>query len=1081
MKGKTRSLLAASLLAALSLSCSRADWSAVPIDGGGFISGMAISSDGTGVYIRTDVGGAYRWLAASGTWQPLTDGLPNDTANTGPGLGIGSVAVPPDNANSLYIASGTWDWSSPSGIYVTSDATVAAPVWTSVDSTVRVYGNGPIRSYGERLAVDPNNTTVVYYGTNNISGGGTGLKKYVFEYGSWWTSSILNQPPALGDADCGITFVACDKGGGSWSDGYRTVTKTIYIGVYSATTGSGGVYVTRDGAQTWTLIGGIVVDRPAHGAVAGDGTLYVTYDAGVVKMARGGTAFASVTPTAGQGYVALAVDPNSAATVMVASNSATNVIYRSANAGSSWTAVSRTAHPTEPDGTPSVTTNGSLDNISFLTVNPANSSEVWTGDFLGVQRSQNIGTSPSDWYCLQKNIEEIVPMALKSAPTGAPLLSSDADADGFAHGDVGSRPVVRFDTPELDFNGGSTTSTDFCEATYSGDTVLARAFDNFASPIGGTGAVSLDDGDSWLRFGQIARHVIYNNSSTTGWEEWDVAAYLKQQKALGNNSVTLAIACDEDIDVSSYDSITFSSKEAGSNTPQLVMNGSTTLTPTDDASLFQYYPTTPNNGTTLQVSFQQNNPGANRRAFLKFDLSGVSTVTSATLRLYRHTSMYNHYFPTGVYAVAPSAWAEATVTWNTQPALLCGTQPQYHPTVPGGFHGGRVALAANDPANIVWADENGHVNYSKDRGVTWTPGTLGGSSLVISGIPKFSQQKNPLTSDRVAANTFYLFADNVAGGTVYRSTDGGATWASLATLADAYAPKPAFKLSGVPNASGRFWVLTQVFNSPGAFKYWNGSALANVSGITNVIDFSFGAPAPGRTNPMAYVRKGDGTYWSSPDASAGGTFTWTQVSASVVNIGANIMEGDRQNYGRLYIGSPGRGILYAGGSTVRTFYCQDSYVQNGTYAALNQAGATATTVDVKNDASPYQREGYFQFDFTSYSGTVSAASITLTPLSAGMAGIQNQVSLVASNQWTETGVTWNTKPASSTVLATYTVTAGTPVVIPVTAQVAAALAADKRLSIRVACTSAANTGNLVSYGSSENPTLSVQPVLNITP
>lgn len=915
MKKNSRSSLTAFLLVALDLGGLRADWTPVPIGGGGFITGLAISSDGAGVYARTDVGGAYRWLPASASWQPLTDALPNDSANTGPGMGMGSIAVSPDNANKLYIASGSWDWSSPSGIYVTADSSVANPVWTSIDSTVRVYGNGPIRAYGERLMVDPNNTTVVYYGTNNISGGGTGLKKYVFEYGTWWTSSILNQPPAIGDADCGITFVAVDKGGGAWSDGYRTVSKYVYIGVYSATTGSGGVYVTHDGMGTWSKVTGVAFDRPAHGVVASDGTLYVTYDAGVVKLARGSTSFTSVTPVAGQAYVAAAVDPNSVSTVMVASNSATNIIYRSTNAGSSWTPVSRTPHATEPDGLPSVTSNGSLDNISALVINPANSGEVWTGDFFAVQRTQNIGTSPSDWYCLQDGIEEIVPMALKSAPSGAPLLSSDADVDGFAHDDVTMRPDVRFNVPKLDFNGGSTTYTDFCEATSGDNMVLARTFDNFANPIAGTGAVSLDDGESWIRFGQIARRVVYNNSSAAGWEEWDVSAYLKQQKALGSISVTLAVACDEDLDVSSYDTVTFSSSEAGSNLPQLVVNGGSPLAPTDDASLFQYYPTSPGNGTTLQVSFQQNNPGANRRSFLKFDLSGAASVTSATLRLYRHTSTYNHYFPVGIYAVDPTAaWSEATVTWNTQPALLCGTQPQYHPTVPGGFHGGRVALSATDPANIVWVDENGHVNYSLDRGVTWTPGKLSGASLTISGIPKFSQQKNPLTSDRVAAGTFYLFADNVSGGTVYRSTDGGATWASLATLADAYAPKPYFKLAGMPDTSGRFWVLTQVFNSPGAFKYWNGTSLVNVGGITNVIDFTFGKAASGRTNPMAYVRKADGTYWSSPDATAGGTFTWTQVSgAPVVNIGANIMEGDRQTYGRLYIAAPGRGIMYTDG------------------------------------------------------------------------------------------------------------------------------------------------------------------------
>ncbi len=1072
-----KALIAITLSVSLSLGLAPkafGDWTSLPVGGGGFITGMTMSGDGSGIYVRTDVGGAYRWIPATSSWKPITEALPRDSADTASTYGIGSIAVAPDNANKVYIASGGYYYSSPSGISVTSDSTAATPSWTTIDSTIRVVANGVGRQYGERLTVDPNNPAVVYFGTYNVTNGGTGLKKYVFQTGAWVASSLYAQPPAIGDANVGITFVACDKNGGVVTDGARSVSRYIYLGVYSATAGSGGVYASSDGGTTWTKVTAMTVDTPARGEVSPDGTLYVTYSAGVVKLDRGTTTFTSIPPAAPAGFVGLAVDPSNAATVMVAGNG--NSIYRSLDHGSSWTTMTRTIHATEPDGTPSVTSPGSLLNISDLMINPANANEVWTGDFLAVQRTQNIGVG-ADWYCLQKNLEEIVPLALKSAPTGAPIMSSDADVDGYTHGDVGSRSLFRFNNPSLQVDGGSTTSLDFCESTFSGDTVMVRAFDSFYG--GGTGAVSVDDGASWIRFGQIASRLVHGYA-TAGWEEWDLTAYLARQKALGVTSVTLCVASDNTKGAFSGDYLSFDSKE-GTNIPQLVVNGATPVAPTADAYIYQYAPTTTYNNPKLNVSFNQNSSFHNRRSYLSFDLTSLPAITSAKLRLYRNVAAAgDHYFPTGIFATDATAWTESTLTWNNQPVLLSGSSPQYYPSVPNGSHGGRVALSAADPANIVWVNESGRIYYSKDRGVTWGPGTLGGSNLVVSSMSEFSQRLMPLASDRVAASTFYVFSAAVGGGTIYRSTDGGVTWATLTTMADTYAPRPQYKIEAIPGASGKFWIMTEFWNSGVALKYWNGSSLVTVPNISGVVNFAFGKGSG--SNPAAYILKSDNTFWTSTDATAGSSYTWTQMTGlTTINSGIFMMEGDRQNFGRLYIGTGGRGIMYTGGSTIRTFHAQDSTVRDSTYASTNQAGTTSTTIDVKTDASPYNREGYFQFDFASYSGTVSAASITLVPTTTGTTGLQQQVSLVTDNSWAEDAITWNNKPASSTVLGTFTAIAGTPMVIPVTAQVAAAMATGKVISIRVSCATPANSLNIVNYASSESTALSWQPVLKITP
>ncbi|MBW5445712.1 DNRLRE domain-containing protein [Cohnella sp. CFH 77786] len=159
----------------------------------------------------------------------------------------------------------------------------------------------------------------------------------------------------------------------------------------------------------------------------------------------------------------------------------------------------------------------------------------------------------------------------------------------------------------------------------------------------------------------------------------------------------------------------------------------------------------------------------------------------------------------------------------------------------------------------------------------------------------------------------------------------------------------------------------------------------------------------------------------------------------------------------------------------------DATVRDGSYADTNQSGATTPSVETKADAVSYAREGYYKFDFGGFTGTVNEATVILTPLSAGTSGIQNQVAFVSDNTWTEGGITWNTKPASGAVLGTYTVTPGVPIRIDVTSQVRAAMSGDKKISIRVFCTSPAGSRPLVSYGSSEHSDAQVLPVLQIDP
>ncbi len=117
---KTLFRLVASLPLALSLcvslTCRAADLASpvsmpyrfhnVTFIAGGFITGFVAHPSELGLYyVRTDIGGAYRWDSAAKRWSPLEDWLPFSDRNL---LGAESIAIDPTDAKKLYIAAGTY-------------------------------------------------------------------------------------------------------------------------------------------------------------------------------------------------------------------------------------------------------------------------------------------------------------------------------------------------------------------------------------------------------------------------------------------------------------------------------------------------------------------------------------------------------------------------------------------------------------------------------------------------------------------------------------------------------------------------------------------------------------------------------------------------------------------------------------------------------------------------------------------------------------------------------------------------------------------------------------------------------------
>jgi hypothetical protein len=908
-------------------------WESLPLGGGGYVTGLVSNTSGDAIYCRTDVGGALRWVpvpgdaAGNGHWESLSDHMvPLGEANAKKLMGVESIATDPSNADRVYIGAGN-------RIYVSQNR---GGSWTLINPSLAMGPNqGSTRFYGERLSVDPNNPDIIWYGSLQ-----EGLQKGVKQSNGTWTwtqipgTSVPFGAVPTNTEKAGVTFTLCDPNGGS---------TIVYAGVLDSVGTTGGVYVSTDTGTTWTkvaLTSGSL--NPRRAVLAANGTLYVTGGSSVFKLPRNGSLSPLSTLPSGPYYIGIAVDPNDSTgnTVYVADRASAQ-LWRSANGGTSWNLQSSLSQSRqEPDGTPSVTGYW-FGSTSSLLVNPANSNELWAGDFFGVVRTRNanvLGGSPgASWNTLQKNQEETVVLAIKNAPSGPALFTGVSDVKGFRYQSITARPSGAngntLSGNPYDMN--HVTSLDFCESdpavwvrvgcSNSGGANNGSAY--------GTGAYSTDGGNTWLAFGEIDRLTI--PGGTPGWAEWDLTHFLASQKAKGVNTVTLVLSSGRGVNTNNA-SITFASKDNtdASLRPALVLNGGTTVEPSDDSMVYGGATST-NYGTspTFSLSFAYGNAASERQGYLRFDLSGVSTVTSAVLRLYRTApATTGSEFPVGVYACINSSWTENSITWANRPTPLASYTGQ--PNERGAYHsrvvigsgvdlsGGRIAVSSTDPDRLVWMPF-GTANrsyYSTDRGVTWTLST-GGPNSEITGIYTNGNSNGiscqPLASDR-ANGLFYSANFGGSAHQIYTSTD-GATWtlASSVNNGGTYNMRTpqlvAAPVSPTCPSGGDVWLCDDSdyngTNAGGLWRSTNSAAswtkLSNV-GKTTAVSFGKSVNGTGYAVYIAgYVGGVKGVYRSDDYGS-----TWTKLADhTIAEITA--LAGDRQEYGRVYLGTGGRGVFHA--------------------------------------------------------------------------------------------------------------------------------------------------------------------------
>ena len=198
--------------------------------------------------------------------------------------------------------------------------------------------------------------------------------------------------------------------------------------------------------------------------------------------------------------------------------------------------------------------------------------------------------------------------------------------------------------------------------------------------------------------------------------------------------------------------------------------------------------------------------------------------------------------------------------------------------------------------------------YSEDFGKTWYNIT-GLEAYTAYDNSTISKTKFLLASDRVNPDYFYFYDDR--SGCLYVSSDGGKSFIKSDTTARPQTNKNPFFQTNVktkPNSEGEVWV--SAYDS-GLYKSSDyGQSLDRICGIENVEGFGFGAEAPSTGEVTVFVlgviNNIRGLYRSDDNAKS-----WILVNDERQQMGVlpTYVEGDRRVFGRVYVGTTGRGIL----------------------------------------------------------------------------------------------------------------------------------------------------------------------------
>jgi hypothetical protein len=691
------------------------------------------------------------------------------------------MAVDPTDANKVYLVGGMYVNGGNARLYRSSDR---GTTWSSyVDLPFPTGGNNAGRAIGERLMVDPNKPSILFYATRTM-----GLWKSL-DYGSTWnqvtslssyqmtTSPNGGEVGSFGNSPIGVEGVIFDTAvptTGFVSSG--SATQTIYVPVapdYMSVAGLPSyMYKSTDGGVSWQGVAiptavltytnaytGTVKPYIPHMVRDTDTTasrkFYVVFekDAG---PGAGGPAWlyqfdgsSNWTALKSTGSIMTQwTSPGYGGVSVYGTGSSTRIALGETNSWGGWAGMpvvtySKDAGATWNEIADNRSSSGWIDDVE---IDPFNPDTVLHGYGGGVWKTTNASATTPSWTSIVDGIEELATRSLMTPPPGASYLVMAGywDVGTQIHTNVNTKPTTNI-PGAISFGNGNSTDTAWTNSAYI---AAIGSTNGNAKNYSTVGVYSTDSGVNWTAFATQPPFAPAGSNVDQGSSGEANIAVMAQGKLVWAPS-TNDSRCDSTINTTANPT-KYPDCVPDTGVPYYTTNNGATWTATNLPPPVQ---------TSINSAYHLAADRQNPNKVYAYDAGGAR---------WSNTNGKFWYSTDG----------GKTFTQSKAPALSGLSYQQW----------GLTWLAVNPNAEgDVWLADGDSVYHSIDSGVTWTKLTSMASTPIgyaqHYNLPtSFGAQRialgKPVPGSSYSAAVYLVGTVNGVSG-LFRSDDAGATWTRI--------------------------------------------------------------------------------------------------------------------------------------------------------------------------------------------------------------------------------------------------------------------------------------------------------------